>query len=221
MKKETVERTVMGHHSCPKALDDIQAQLAGTEKGKPVSVVLPPVKPAAEEKLEEILGLINGFEDAEIIVNDWGTLARTAERKRHNAMKATLITGILLSGQESDPAIRLFTDYQESRVLKIGQKAIEYEWVSPPETLVKHWGEPALFHMTEMLRSMGIDIIEIGLQPIPVTEGTNHLPVRMLPYGLMSVRPCCGKCEQCGGKEIRRAGCRVFFDRNMLIWENS
>lgn len=220
MKKEAVMRTVLGHHSCPGSMDEIPAHLTKLEKGKPISLVLPPVKPAAEEQLEKILDILNDFQDAEITVNDWGTLARTAEWKRKNAMNVKLIMGILLSGQESDPAIRLFTDYQEEQVLRVGRKAVVYQWEPPPETLVNHWSEPASFHMTEMLRSMGVDIIETGLQPIPVREDTDHLPVRQLSYGLMSVKPCCGECDQCGGKEIRRAGCRVYFDRNMLIWEN-
>lgn len=220
MNDSEKQRIMLGHPSCPKVMTEIPAQLAELGNQRPVGLILPPVQPGSANILEKILELLMEFQDIEITANDWGTLVRTGEWKRTNKGQTKLIMGLLLSGQESDPAIRYFIERQEDRILRIGGKAVLFQWEPPPEELRNHWSEPAAFHMTDMLRRIGVDEIELGLQPVPVSENGRHLPVRQFPYGLMSVRPCCADCEKCGGGEIKRAGCRVFFDRNLLIWEN-
>ncbi len=214
------KRIVLGHPSCPKVMTEIPDQLAELGKYRPVGLILPPVQPGSMVFLENILGILREFKDIEITANDWGTLVRAGEWKRTNNGQTKLIMGILLSGQESDPAIRYFINRQEDRILRIGGKAVLFQWEPPPEELWNHWSEPAAFHMTDMLRSIGVDEIELGLQPIPFSEDGRHLPVRQIPYGLMSVKPCHADCVKCGGRTIQRAGYRVFFDRNLLIWQN-
>ena len=219
LKGQISERTLLGHPSCPKVMAAVPEQLLKIEKTRPVGLVLPPVTPSAETCLELILDEIRKFEDAEITANDWGTLSRTAEWKRQNHIKVTLIMGILLSGQESDPVIRQFTFPQKEQILKIGPKTVLVQWEKPPETLMNYWREPSAFHMTGFLRDMGVDAIELGLQPLPIKNGSIQMPVRSVPYGVMSVQPCGGDCTKCGGKDLIRAGCRLFFDRNLLKWE--
>ena len=219
MKNIPAERTVIGHPSCPRFITDIAKQAEKWGKDRPVGIVLPPVMPEAEQILEKILDRIRCFDDVEITANDWGTLAHLCDWKRKYALRTVLIMGILLSGQESDPAIRNFTDPQDEHVLWIGSRAVLFQWTPPMNTLVEYWSEPAAFHMTKLLSEMGVDAVEIGLQPVEIIDNSQHLPVRNVPYGLMSVRPCRGECSQCGGKEIIRAGHKVYFDRNMLKWE--
>ena len=217
-RRPEMNRKILGHPACPKALKEIREGLAETGTDTPVGLILPPVTASLEEQLETLLEAAGPFEDVEITVNDWGTLERVSEWKRGRAAGTKLILGILLSGQDSDPVLRLFCEPQQSRQIRNGQQAVTLRWVPPPESLRKHWGEPSAFHLADLLRSMGVDAVELGCQPLPPAEAYGALPARQVPYGLLSMRPCPGDCSLCGGKELVRAGCRAFFDRNLLIW---
>ncbi len=212
------KRLVLGHRSCPRALREMPARLEGIARNTPVEAVLPPVTPFLEETLETVLSLLEEFEDASVTVNDWGTLYRVSQWKK--GRKALLILGALLNGQDSDPAIRLFLAPQQDKIVWEGDGAALLRWAPPPEELKRHWAEPSAFHLAGMLRDMGVDAVEAGLQALDIPEPAD-LPVRRLPWGVMSVKPCRGECAKCGGGEIIRGGCRVFFDRNLLIWEEA
>ncbi len=209
-------RLVLGHRSCPRALREMPARLEGIARNTPVEAVLPPVTPFLEEILETVLSLLGEFEDACVTVNDWGTLYRVSQWKK--GRKALLVLGALLNGQDSDPVIGLFCAPQPDKIVCEGDGAALLRWAPPPEELKRHWAEPSAFHLAGMLRDMGVDAVEAGLQALDIPEPAD-LTVRRLPWGVMSVKPCRGDCAKCGGGEIIRAGCRVFFDRNLLKWE--
>ena len=218
MDTEDRKRLVLGHRSCPRALKEMPAQLEMTARDIPVEAVLPPVTPSMEGTLETVLSLLAEFEDASVTVNDWGTLYRVSQWKK--GCPARLVLGALLNGQDSDPVIRLFCVPQPDRLVRERDGAVLLRWAPPPEELKRHWAEPSVFHLAGMLRDMGVDAVEAGTQALDIPEAAG-LPVRQLPWGVMSVKPCRGDCGECGGGEIIRAGCRVFYDRNLLIWEHA
>ncbi len=219
MSGNMMPREVLGHRSCPGALREMPERMAGIPREVPVEAVLPPVTPGLEETLEKVLSLLEDFRDVRIIVNDWGTLVRVSLWKRGRAGGTTLVLGVLLAGQDSDPVIRLFLAPQPGRIVYAGKDTVLFRWAPPPETLKRHWAEPSAFHLSAMLTDMGVDEIETGLQAMELPVEDAGLPVSCLTCGVLSVQPCRGKCGDCGGREIIRAGCRVFFDRNLLLWE--
>ena len=215
------KKKTAGHPSCPKAISEIQHQMKMCSKDTPISLIFPPVTPEFERDLESILQEAEAFADVEMTANDWGTLSRTCKWKKERYPGARIIMGILLNTQESDPVIRLFTEPQADRTVMIGPKAVLMQWSPPAETLIRHWEEPSGFHMTALLRSMGVDEMETGLQPLKIDHETDHLPVRPVPYGVLTVRPCRGDCGKCSGKELLRAGIPVYFDRNLAVYREA
>lgn len=213
------DRLTLGHHACPKALRELPARLRGLEEKPPIRLTLPPVTPPLVPFLEETLAIAETFSDVETAANDWGTLARLSEWKKNRAPSFKLILGALLSGQDTDPVLRLFLEPQPDTMVHSGQETVALRWSPPPMPLTLHWATPSAFHWTALLTEMGVDKIELGLQPLPLPDLHDHLPVASYPFGVLSVRPCCGDCAACGGPDKRRAGCRLFFDRNLLLWE--
>ncbi|MBR4500674.1 MAG: hypothetical protein IKP22_02105 [Clostridia bacterium] len=216
MDMDDKKRLVLGHRSCPRGLREMPAQLERIARNVPVEALIPPVTPFLEGTLETVLSLLGEFEDASVTVNDWGTLDRVSQWKK--GRRARLVLGALLNGQDSDPMIRVFCAPQPDKCVWEGGNAVLLRWAPPPEELKRHWAEPSAFHLAGMLRDMGVDAVETGLQALELTEAAG-LDVRRLDWGVMSVKPCRGDCAGCGGGEITRAGCRVFFDRNLLKWE--
>ena len=213
------ERAILGHPSCPKAMLAIPERLREMEKTTPLRIILPPVTPGLEPCLDRILLLAAFYNNVEIIANDWGTLYRLAQWKRTCPHPTRLILGVLLSGQDTDPVLRSFTLPQPDRAVWAGEETVLLRWAPPPPSLSRHWSEPACFHLMPLLREMGVDAVELGLQPLPLPPGDGLLPIVPFPYGVLSVKPCRGKCASCAGPDIVRAGCRLFFDRNLLLWQ--
>ena len=219
MSGKEVSRILLGHPSCPREMRSLPEKLKTMESSRPVGLVFPPVTPALEDCLETVLEIVRPFEDVEITANDWGTLARTAEWKRGRTQRTGLILGMLLSGQESDPVIALFSEPQPDQAVLVGTKETLLRWVPPPAPLRRHWAEPSAFHLSELLRDMGVDEIELGLQPLSPMGNESGFPVRQTGFGLMSVKPCREDCAHCAGPEILRGGRRITFDRNLLRYE--
>lgn len=212
------DRLILGHPSCPQALRSLLGQLCGLPAGRPLRLVFPPVTPLLEPFLEEILQAAGAFTDLELIANDWGTLSRLSRWKKDRTHPPRLILGVLISGQDTDPMLRSFLEPQPDRTVFSGEDIVLLRWAAPPETLIRHWSVPSAFHWTELLREMDVDAVELGLQPFPLPASEDALPVVSFPAGVLSVLPCRGCCEQCGGKETIRAGVRLYYDRNLLLW---
>ena len=213
------QSAILGHPSCPKAMLAIPEQLRDMERTTPLRITLPPVTPGLEPCLDRILLLAVFHNDVEIIANDWGALFRLAQWKRTCPHPTRLILGVLLSGQDTDPVLRSFTLPQPDRAVWAGEETVLLRWAPPPPSLSRHWSEPACFHLMPLLREMGVDAVELGLQPLPLPPGDGLLPIVPFPYGVLSVKPCRGKCASCAGPDTVRAGCRLFFDRNLLLWQ--
>ncbi len=198
----------------------IPERLGDMEKTMPLRIILPPVTPGLEPCLDRILLLAAFYNNnVEIIANDWGTLYRLAQWKRTCPHPTRLILGVLLSGQDTDPVLRCFTQPQPDRAVWAGEETVLLHWAPPPPTLTRHWSEPACFHLMSLLREMGVDAVELGLQPLPLPPCDGLLPIVHFPYGVLSVKPCRGQCASCGGPDSVRADCRLFFDRNLLLWQ--
>ncbi|MBR6185873.1 MAG: hypothetical protein IKQ41_06375 [Clostridia bacterium] len=220
MKAEPM-RIALGHPSCPGVLRGLAAQMRALKADQPLRLTLPPVTPTLDKDVDEILRIAQAFSDVEIAANDWGTLARLSEWKKTRAPKLTLILGVLLSAQDTDPVLDTFLSPQPENAVRAGQEAVTLRWAPPPEALRQHWATPSAFHWTPLLREMGVDAVELGLQPLPLTDADGRMPIRAYPFGVLSVMPCRGNCALCGGPDAVRAGRRLFFDRNLLLWEEA
>ncbi len=218
MNTETA-RIRLGHPACPGVMREMAGALQSLPHDKPLRLTLPPVTPALEQELDILLEILRMRRDVEISANDWGTLARLSAWKKTCAHPPRLILGILLSGQDSDPVIRTFLEPQPDNAVRAGQETVTLRWAPPPDSLIRHWAEPSAFHWAPLLKEMGVDGIELGLQPLPLPERVAPQPVECFPWGVISVKPCRGNCAACGGPDTVRAGCRLFFDRNLLLWE--
>ena len=216
MTTDTEPRS-LGHHACPRALAEMTAALAQLPAGVPVRLTLPPVTPRLSDALAQLLEAAAGRSRVELVCNDWGTLARCGAWKRsHPGVQLTL--GALLAEQDTDPMLAVFTQPQPDRIVRDGSAAVRLRWVPPPPALTAHWQTPSALHRTDILRTLGVDAVELCRQALEPAADIPGLPVERLPYAILSVRPCCGDCAACGGKTVTRGGRRLYWDRNLLLW---
>lgn len=171
--------------------------------------VIPPVTPDHIEDFEEIIDLISkrlNENEAELVLNDYGALAYCGKMKSGGNLSAKLTAGLLLSGQDTDP-FYAFSERNESS-----------------ENLLRHLSEPSIFFQKEFLSEYGISGIELCRQPVeikPFASFCGDVNIRVYPFSVLSVKPCCGDCEKCREKTVVRNGKSIISNKNMFIYTDS
>ena len=203
-----------GHHSCIGALRDIRDYLTGQEGGghKDPVFVFPPITPDHCEEFQALIKMINDSykgDTAEIVLNDYGTIAYCKKMKDEGRLNVKLTIGLLLSGQDTDP----FYD-----ILNTSESDIPKD----KEKILKHLSEPSVFDQTDFLLQYGITGIELCRQPVRID--TSHptykrFNIRLYDISVLSVKPCCGNCDVCGEKTVTRNGSKILSDRNLLFYD--
>ena len=209
-KSGYLPKNAAGHHSCPGAFGEIKAYLGknAASGGKNVFVI-PPVTPDHIEDFEEIIDLISkrlNENEAELVLNDYGALAYCGKMKSGGNLSAKLTAGLLLSGQDTDP-FYAFSERNESS-----------------ENLLRHLSEPSIFFQKEFLSEYGISGIELCRQPVeikPFASFCGDVNIRVYPFSVLSVKPCCGDCEKCREKTVVRNGKSIISNKNMFIYTDS
>ncbi len=203
-------KIAVGHHSCPGAFGEIKAYLGeGADSDSKSVFVIPPVTPDHIEVFEEIINLISRRfieNEAELVLNDYGALVYCGKMKIVGKLSAKLTAGLILSGQDTDP-FYAFTERNEGS-----------------ENLLRHISEPSIFLQKELLSEYGISGIELCRQPVeikPFASFCGGINLRVYPFSVLSVKPCCGDCRKCREKSIVRNGKRIILNRNMYIYSNS
>lgn len=195
---------MIGHHSCPYALEEIKAYLCGENIDKNVYVI-PPVTPDHADAFEEVISLIieKHGDDAEIVLNDYGALSYCLRMKDRGELKAKLTTGLLLSGQDTDPYYGVLNGREDC------------------DTLAEHLSEPSVISQKELLHKSGVDGIELCRQPVwdeELISSLEGLDIRIYDFSVLSVKLCCGDCENCREKAVVRNGKTIISNRNMLYY---
>ena len=207
----------LGHHACPRSLSELADAPELTDGSLPLRLRIPPVTPGLDDALNALLARIGNRKDVTLVLNDWGTLARCAARKREGKLSAALCLGALLNTQDTDPVLQSWTQPQPDHLVWEEGGVTRLRWAPPPETLRAHWRSPSALHWTPLLHSLGVEEVEQCRQAIEPPPALPGFRVRCLPYAILSVLPCGGDCARCGGKEMTRCGKALRWDRNMLI----
>ncbi len=209
----------LGHHACPRGLTESADAPELGDAQMPLRLVIPPVTPGLSDAMEALLARIGRRENVTLVLNDWGTLARCAARKREGRLCAALCLGALLNTQDTDPVLYAWTQPQPDRTVLDEHGVTCLRWAPPPETLTEHWRCPSALHLTPLLRSLGVEEAELCRQAIEPPLEMPGLRTHRLPYEILTVQPCGGDCAHCGGTELVRCGRRFRWDRNMLVGE--
>ena len=216
MEERRDEALTFGHHACPRALREL-AESAFPDSSRPLRLVIPPVTSEHSADLDALLERIGEREHTVLVLNDWGTLARCAKKKKSGSLAAALCLGALLSAQDTDPVLEMWTRPQPDHLVIEEQGIARLRWAPPPETLREHWRCPSAKHWAPLLDSLGVKEIELCRQAIGPPPALPGFRVTVLPFAILSVLPCRGDCAHCGGKEMTRCGVKLQWDRSMPI----
>ncbi len=204
---------MIGHHSCIGALKDIKKFLDKPDKAVQTDpiFVFPPITPAYCNEFQTIIKLIGcRYTDykAEIVLNDYGTVAYCGKLKTEGLLKAKLTMGLLLSGQDTDPFYAAI-------------ESADADTRKDKEKILKHLSEPSVFSQTKFMDKYGISGIELCRQPINIDRlhtAYEKYDIRLYDISVLSVKACCGNCKQCGELPVIRNGRKIFSDRNILLY---
>ncbi len=219
MRFSTDGRPYLGSLSCERSLMSCWASL---EPGRPLTLMVPPLRPAAMDWFEAALSALRPWPGLEFSLNDLGALALCSERQPSVPCAA----GPLLAGQDTDPRILGFLsgDGQESRtVCDLDGEPALLTYAQPPDRLALHWATPSALDRMDALARIGASRVEICAQPAPLAERDDlPLPVALFQgLSILSVLPC-GDCEACakwrGQSTGAYGGQAICRHRNLLFW---
>lgn len=246
-----IDNRYFGHCSCPgrfrESMRALEKQISAGGQDR-LCVMVPPITPFLETDVEKVLDLTADRENAELSLNDWGTLLRCARLKKEGSLRASLTVGVLLAGQDTDPLLSTFCEPQETQTVLTREKTIpdpadvsncthdfivsdagdtrtiRAVWKEPSSRLRIHWRTPSVLEILPFLREMGVDRIELCAQPLafPKDTGDREIAVTFIPESILSVIPCTGNCHHCEAvtERIRKTkrGCHSVAGAANIIY---
>lgn len=186
---------MIGHPSCPRRFAEAVRMIGDA----PFCIAVPPVTPELEPVFSGLLEKAALREDAELSLNDWGTLHRCAEMKRKGMLRAFLTAGVLLAGQDTDPLLRTLRSAET------------------PDAFISHTRTPSIFALVPLLREKGVTRLTLCAQPYPLPEEGPGLPVTLISEAIVSVFPCGHDCAACDSPPFMRGGVLLSRRENLLI----
>ena len=217
---DTEVRVYLGHPTCAK---QAWSWVPHLPVGRPVTLVLPPLRPRDETRLQALLASLRQMPDCglELSLNDWGTLKLCALTLADTPVK--VCAGLLLAAQDTDPRIAAFLtgEGQETREVWLpdGTPA-RLEYAPPSEALRAHWQTPSILGALPLLKAWGVSRVELCDQPagfLPTFPPDMAVSLYR-PFAVLTVSPC-GDCAACPQKTQRLGtlgGTEVFRSRGLV-----